>query len=112
MWHVYHLGLLILSQAQILTGSTILRKSIRLSVISIFLLEKTSLENLDKCVFFSNVQALGTLWDFNLENHFQDFIGRESNWPISCLNDSENQEKGALRVKIQKISQWNAPGPL
>ena len=61
--------------------------------------------------FFSNFQALGTLWDFHQENRFQGFIGRESNWPISCLNDSETQEKGALGVKIQKISQWNAPGP-
>ena len=59
--------------------------------------------------FFSNVQALGTLWDFHLENHFQSFIGRESNWPTSCLNDSETQEKGTLGVKIQKISQWSMP---
>ena len=53
MWHVYHLKLLILWQAQILTGSTILRKLIRFSIINIFLLEKKPLENgLDKCVFF------------------------------------------------------------
>ena len=37
MWRVYHLKLLILMQAQILTGSTILRKSVRFSGINIFL---------------------------------------------------------------------------
>ena len=89
-----------------------LRKLVRFSIINILILleKKTSLENgLDKCVFFSIFQELGTLWDFHLKNHFKGFIGRESSWPISCLNDSENQEKGTLVVKIQKISQWSMP---
>ena len=33
----------------------------------------------------------------------QGFIHREWNWPISCLNDSETQERGLHGVKIQKI---------
>jgi len=30
----------------------------------------------------------------------QGFIQGEWNWPISCLNDSENQERGLWGVKI------------
>ena len=59
--------------------------------------------------FFSNFQALGTLWDFQLENPFKGFIGRESNWTISCLNNSETQEKGTLGVKIKKIPNEACP---
>ena len=37
----------------------------------------------------------------------QGFIQGEWNWPISCLNDSETQERGLKGVKIQKIS-WGS----
>ena len=60
MWHVYHLKLLILMQAQILTGSTILRKSVRFSGIN---MRKKLLWDMlwTNVFFFSNFQALGTL---------------------------------------------------
>ena len=32
----------------------------------------------------------------------QGFIQGEWNWPISCLNDSDTQERGLQEVKIQK----------
>ena len=40
---------------------------------------------------------------FDNKNTFQVEI-----WPISCLNDSETQERGLQGVKIQKIS-WGSP---
>ena len=89
-----------------------LRKLVRFAIINIlsFIRKKrVSGKWFGQMCLFSIFQALGTLWDFHLENHFQSFIGRESNWPISCLNDSETQERGALGVKIQKISQWSMP---
>ena len=37
--------------------------------------------------------------------YLQGFIQGEWNWPISCLNDLETQERGLKEVKIQNISQ-------
>ena len=61
--------------------TTVLRKSVRFLIINILLMKTLSKLKSGKWIGC--------------------FIQGEWNWPISCLNDSETQERGHERVQIQ-----------
>ena len=103
---IHTFDLVVLNRARIHTAFHRVTEIGRIFSWNIFLVKNISKEH--SCSISTTTWKLTMMkWSYDL----QALIRREWNWPISCLNESETQERGPKEAEIQKIS-CGSPCPL